>query len=63
MYTVAFSPDSRHLAGAGGDQTVQVWTLDAHEAAGQICAAAGDTINPDEWADYAPGRAFDPPCR
>jgi WD40 repeat protein len=60
---VAFSPDGRTLLAGGHDHTIRLWNIDETTAATWICANTGLEISPQEWAQYVPGRNYEPPCR
>jgi WD40 repeat protein len=62
VYSVAFSPSGQTLAAGSADGTVRLWNTNPASAATAICATAGQPITPTEWARYAPGRPYIPPC-
>ncbi|MCF0085839.1 MULTISPECIES: AAA family ATPase [unclassified Streptomyces] len=62
VYAVSFSPKGHTLAAGGADHTVRLWATDPAAAASRICAFAGAAISRNEWRQYLPNRAYDPPC-
>ncbi|MFJ8159417.1 TIR domain-containing protein [Streptomyces sp. NPDC096136] len=58
--SLAFSPDGRLLAGSG-TRGVQLWTVDPGAILRRLCAES-IPITRDQWAQYLPGRDYDPPC-
>jgi WD40 repeat protein len=62
VFSVAFSPDGQTLAAASGEGTIRLWDTTPQAAAHAVCATAGQPLTPAEWARYAPGRPYAPPC-
>ena len=60
--SAAFNSTGTVLAAGGVNHTVQLWNTDTRTAAAWICSVAGETITPREWAQYVPGRTYQPPC-
>lgn len=60
--TVAFSRDGSTLVGVVFTEPGTLWDLDVDRVAQRICAQAGVGITRDEWAQFLPDRAYDPPC-
>ncbi|MEU6728189.1 hypothetical protein ABZ917_31165 [Nonomuraea wenchangensis] len=58
---VAATPDGATLAATSG-AAVQLWGLDAEQAAATVCERAGAGITREEWAQYVPGRPYALPC-
>jgi WD40 repeat protein len=53
--SVAFSRDGNTLATSSGDKTVQFWDVSMPaDLFGSVCAVAGRTLTPQEWAQYVP---------
>ena len=63
VYSVDFSPAGSELAAASADGTVRLWNTNPAGADGVVCAGAGQSITRQEWAAYAPGISYQPPCR
>jgi len=59
---VAFSPNGQTLAAGSQDHTARLWDTSPQTAAKLICATTGTPITPREWAQYIPGRPYQPPC-
>jgi len=58
---VTFSPDGRTLAGSGA--TLRLWAVAFLEnPVPSLCASAGRSLTPAEWAHYAPGFPYQKVC-
>lgn len=62
VFVVVFSPDGHTIAAGTAEKAVRLWTVDPVSAAAEVCAVAGDPITRQEWAQYIPGRPYQPPC-
>ncbi|WP_350934874.1 nSTAND1 domain-containing NTPase [Micromonospora mangrovi] len=62
FYVVNFSPDGHTLAAGGAENTVQFWELDTERLRDDICATVGAPVTTDEWAQFAGGVPYSPPC-
>ena len=62
IYSIAFSPDGRTLGAGSADGTIRLWDTHPGPAARAVCATAGQPLTRAEWARYAPGRPYNPPC-
>jgi len=62
IFSVAFSPNGQTLAAGSQDHTVRLWNTSPQSTAALICATTGTSITPHEWAQYVPGRPYQPPC-
>ncbi|RSS84367.1 TIR domain-containing protein [Streptomyces sp. WAC06614] len=58
--TVAFSPDGRLLAVSRADE-VQLWSVERDAILRRLCAQS-PRITPEQWVQYLPEHAYDPPC-
>ncbi len=58
--TVAFSPDGRLLA-VSGDRGTRLWSVDRAAILRRLCAES-PRITREQWDQYLPDRAYDPPC-
>ncbi|WP_159440827.1 nSTAND1 domain-containing NTPase [Jatrophihabitans endophyticus] len=63
VFALAWTSDGTHLLGAGRAASVAVWDVDVAAYGARLCTRVGDPITRDEWALYAPGVPYDPPCR
>ena len=58
---VTFSPDGRALVGSGA--TLRLWEVSFLEnPIPSLCASAGRSLTPAEWAHYVPGAVFQKVC-
>lgn len=57
---LAFSPDGGKLA-ADSETEVQIWDAQAPDILRRLCAHSS-RITPDQWKQYLPQLAYDPPC-
>ena len=62
VQAVDVSADGSLVAASGDDHVVHLWNLDPATVAQKVCASAGTPITRQEWAQYLPGTAYDPPC-
>jgi WD40 repeat protein len=60
-YAVVFSPDGRHLFGAGPQHRINRWILDGADAKTAIRTAAGGPITAEEWSTLIPTLPYAPP--
>jgi len=65
--SVAFAPDGRTLATGSDDYSTMLWDLTGFNslrdhAPERACAITGGGLNPDEWARYVPGLAYEDAC-
>jgi WD40 repeat protein len=58
--SVAFSPDGSLLA-VSGDRGTRLWSVDRTAIMRRLCAES-PRITREQWHQYLPDRAYDPPC-
>lgn len=61
VYQAAFHPSGR-VFGGGASGQVTSWVTDVAAAKEEVCRTAGAPISEEEWEQYVPGVAYDPPC-
>lgn len=57
-----FSPDGRRLLATTDQGTASVSDLDPQPWADRACVVANRTLTESEWAEYLPGRPYQPAC-
>ena len=62
VFAAVFSPDGSGIAAGSQDGTIRLWRATPATAATYVCAIAGASITPAEWAQYIPGLPYHPPC-
>ena len=61
--SVAFGQDGETLAIGSEDDAVRLWDVAYLPDPGQLlCASAGRSLTPAEWAQYAPGLPYQSIC-
>lgn len=61
-YTVQAIAGAREVMATGASGMVDGWSTDVGASIRAICASAGTPITPQEWHQFVPGEAYDPPC-
>jgi WD40 repeat protein/tRNA A-37 threonylcarbamoyl transferase component Bud32 len=56
------SPDGRRLLMTASNGEGAVWDIDPQSWARRACALANRTLTPEEWAEFLPGRPYEPAC-
>jgi WD40 repeat protein len=59
---IVFRADSRLLATQNRNGYVQLWDVDVQSWRRKLCAIAGRSLTPEEWASYLPARSYHPQC-
>jgi WD40 repeat protein len=58
----AFAPDGSHLVATYASGRAYVWDIRSSSLVRQACRVAGRRLTRAEWAEFLPGRAYDPAC-
>ena len=58
-----FSPDGSHVVAVDDNGRAIDWDIRPRAWERQACSVAGRTLTKDEWAQYLPGRGYDPACK
>ena len=59
---VTYSSDGRDVLASYDGGSIFDWKLGTADWASTACAVAGRTLTQDEWAQYLPGRPYEPAC-
>jgi WD40 repeat protein len=62
VFSIAYTPSGDQLAASSEDGTVHIWDTSPAAARTAVCADAGQPLTSQEWAAYAPGLPYRPPC-
>ncbi len=60
--TPAFTPDGDHLVAAYDTGRAYLWDIRPASLAEHACDIAGRRLTRAEWAEFLPGRPYDPAC-
>jgi WD40 repeat protein len=58
-----FSPDGTHVVAVDDNGRAIDWDIRPSAWERQACAVAGRELTKDEWAQYLPGRTYNPACK
>ena len=61
--TPAFTPDGGHLVAVYDTGRAYLWDIRPASLAQHACDVAGRRLTPTEWAQFLPGRDYDPACQ
>ena len=61
--TLDVSPDGLRLLMTASNGEGAVWDIDPELWERRACAIANRTLTPEEWAEFLPGRPYEPACR
>lgn len=56
------SPDGQRLLMTNANGQGAVWDIDPDVWAARACTLANRTLTPEEWAEFVPGRPYEPAC-
>ena len=59
---IDLSPDGRYLLEMHGNGQGALWDVDPESWLRRACDLAGRTLTPEEWAEFLPGRPYEPAC-
>ena len=59
---VDFSPDGGRLLEVHANGEGAVWDVDPDSWKRRACAVANRTLSREEWAEFLPGRPYEPAC-
>ncbi|MGO8956701.1 MAG: hypothetical protein ACLQFR_04925 [Streptosporangiaceae bacterium] len=63
VWSVAFSPDGKTLASGSADDNARLWDVSyLVNVVPYLCASAGRTLTPAQWAQYAAGPGYQNVC-
>ena len=58
----AFTPDGSRLVATYASGRAYVWDIRPASLVRQACRVAGRRLTRAEWAEFLPGRKYDPAC-
>ena len=63
IYDVQFGPDDQEVLATGAAGVVGSWRTDVDDVIASACRLDTDPVSREEWSQYVPGLAYQPPCR
>ena len=60
---IDLSSDGRRLLETHGNGQGAVWDVDPESWERRACALANRVLTREEWAEFLPGRPYEPACR